>query len=120
MKSAIFLTWFFTIVFFSHGLNTQGATASPALKHVMQTAAATPDAINKLKPVELPPEAVAEAGAAQAETIPAAYAPADVEPAAGEAPRFNPLARNARRYGTDAESYNQDKQDHLLEALMAR
>lgn len=109
MKSAIFLTWFFTIVFFSHGLNTQGATASPAMKSIAQSA---PAAFNALKPVELPQES------AQAETIRAAYTPAEVEPSAGEASRFNPLARRSGRYGTDAESYHQDKRDHLLQALM--
>jgi hypothetical protein len=114
MKSAIFLTWFFTIVFFSHGLNTQDATASTAMKQIVQTAAATPDAINALKPVELPPEP------AQPKPIAVSYTPAEVEPGAGEAPRFNPLSRNARRYGTDAESYSQDKQDQLLQALMSR
>ncbi|MEZ0262904.1 MAG: hypothetical protein ACAH80_18000 [Alphaproteobacteria bacterium] len=118
MKSAIFLTWFFTIVFFSHGLNTPSATAScvvpAAVKQMAQTAVAAPPAMNRLKPVELPEEP------AQAEMTPAAYAPAEVEPASGEPPRFNPLARNAERYGDNAESYYQGKQDQLLQALMAR
>lgn len=115
MKSAIFLTWFFTIVFFSHGVNTPGATAScvvPAA--IKQAAVAKPaEAINALKPVELPAEEPA-----QAEMVAASYTPAEVEPASGEAPRFNPLARSAERYGDNAESYYQGKQDQLMQALM--
>lgn len=114
MKSAIFFTWFFTIVFFSHGLNTQHAGASPAIKQIAQQAAApAPEAFNRLTPLDLPPET-----AQPAEVVQAAYVPAEVEPGAGEAPRFNPLARNAQRYGTDAESYLQNKQDLLMQALM--
>ena len=113
MKSAIFFTWFFTIVFFSHGLNMQHAGASPAVKQIAQAVAATPEAFNRLQPVALPPEP-----AQQAEVVQAAFVPAEVEPGAGEAPRFNPLARNAQRYGTDAESYLQNKQDLLMQALM--